>query len=41
MMPKITPKFLERVGNKIPRNMISSKKGAKRVVVANKIINEK
>ena len=41
IMPKTAPKSLERVGNKIPRNMISSKKGAKRVVVANKIINEK
>ncbi len=24
MMPEITPKFLERVGSKIPRNIISS-----------------
>ena len=40
-MPQITPKSRERVGNKIPRKMISSKKGAKRVVVTNKITNEK
>jgi len=32
MMPKITPKSLERVGSKIPRNIISSNKGANRVV---------
>ena len=41
MMPKIIPKSLERVGSKIPRNMISSNKGAKRVVVTNKRINDK
>ena len=41
MMPEITPKSLERVGNKIPRNIISSNKGAKRVVVMNKRIKDK
>jgi len=41
MMPEITPKFLERVGSKIPRNIISSNKGASRVVVTNKRKNEK
>ena len=35
------PKSFERVGNKMPRNTISSKKGAKIVVVINKIINDK
>ena len=35
IMPEITPKSLERVGSKIPRNTISSNKGAKRVVVTN------
>ena len=33
MIPEITPKFLERVGSKIPRNIISSNRGANRVVV--------
>ena len=41
MMPEITPKSLERVGNKIPRNIISSNKGANKVVVTNKRINDK
>ena len=41
MMPKITPKSLERVGSKIPRNIISSNKGAKIVVVTNNRKNEK
>ena len=40
MMLKIFPKSFERVGIKIPRNIISSKKGASRVVVTNKIIND-
>ena len=31
MIPKIFPKSLERVGSKIPRNIISSNRGAKRV----------
>ena len=35
MMPEITPKSLERVGSKIPRNIISSNRGAKIVVVTN------
>ena len=33
MMPGIIPKSLERVGSKIPRNIISSNRGANRVVV--------
>ena len=41
IMPQIIPKSLEIVGNKIPLKIISSKKGAKRVVVTNKITNEK
>ena len=41
IMPGITPKSLERVGSKIPRNIISSNNGAKRVVVTNKRINDK
>ena len=41
MMPEITPKSLERIGSKIPRNIISSNKGANRVVVTNKRINDK
>ena len=41
MMPGIIPKSLERVGSKIPRNIISSNKGAKSVVVKNKRINDK
>ena len=40
-MPKMIPKSLERVGSKIPRNIISSNKGARRVVVTNKKINGK
>ena len=36
MIPEITPKSLERVGSRTPRNIISSNKGAKRVVVKNK-----
>ena len=35
MMLEITPKSLERVGSKIPRNIISSNRGANRVVVTN------
>ena len=41
MMLEITPKFLERVGNKIPRNIISSNIGANKVVVTNKRKNDK
>ena len=41
MIPEITPKSLERVGSRTPRNIISSNKGAKRVVVKNKRINAK
>ena len=41
MMLEITPKFLERVGNKIPRNIISSNRGAKNVVVTNNKKNDK
>ena len=41
IIPQIIPKSLERVGNKTPRNITSSKKGARRVVVTNKIKNEK
>ena len=41
MIPVITPKSLERVGSKIPRNMISSNRGANRVVVTNNRINDK
>ena len=41
MMPKITPKSLERVGSKIPRNIISSNRGANRVVVRNNRKNDK
>ena len=41
IMPQIFPKSLERVGNKTPRNITSSKKGARRVVVTTKIKNEK
>ena len=40
-MPEITPKSLERVGSKIPRNIISSNKGANRVVVTNNRKNDK
>ena len=35
-IPNIIPKSLARVGSKIPRKIISSNKGAKRVVVKNK-----
>ena len=41
MMPEIIPKFLESVGSKIPRNMISSNRGARRVVVTNNRKNDK
>ena len=41
MMPKIIPKSLERVGSKIPRNIISSNRGASRVVVTNNRKNDK
>ena len=40
-MPEITPKFLERVGSKTPRNIISSNRGASRVVVTNNRKNDK
>ena len=40
-MPKIIPKSLDKIGSKIPRNIISSNKGAKSVVVKNKSMNEK
>ena len=41
MMPEITPKSLERVGSKIPRNIMSSNRGANRVVVKNNRKNDK
>ena len=41
MIPEITPKSLERVGSKIPRNIISSNRGANRVVVTNNSKNDK
>ena len=41
MMPEIIPKFLDRVGSKIPRNIISSNRGAHRVVVINNRKNDK
>ena len=41
IIPKIIPKSLERVGSKIPRNIISSNKGANRVVVKNNRKNDK
>ena len=41
MMPKIIPKSLARVGSKIPRNMISSNRGARIVVVTNNRKNER
>ena len=41
MMPEIIPKSLERVGSKIPRNIISSNRGANRVVVTNNKKNER
>ncbi len=40
MMAEITPKSLERVGSKIPRNIISSNRGAKIVVVPNNRKND-
>ena len=40
-IPKITPKSLDKTGSKTPRNIISSNKGAKNVVVKNKSINDK
>ena len=40
-IPKITPKSLERVGSKIPRNIISSNIGANKVVVTNNRKNDK
>jgi len=41
MMPEIIPKSLERVGSRIPLNIISSNKGANRVVVKNNRKNDK
>ena len=41
MMPEIIPKSLDRVGSKIPRNIISSNKGAIWVVVTNNRKNDK
>ena len=41
IIPEITPKSLERVGSKIPRNIISSNRGANRVVVINSKKNDK
>ena len=41
MMPQITPKSLERVGSKIPRNIISSNRGANKVVVTNNKKNDR
>ena len=41
MMHEITPKSLERVGSKMPRNIISSNRGANRVVVTNNRKNDK
>ena len=41
IIPEITPKSLERVGSKIPRNIISSNRGANRVVVTNNKKNDK
>tara|TARA_Y100000991_G_C21669770_1_gene220442 strand:+ start:276 stop:488 length:213 start_codon:yes stop_codon:yes gene_type:complete len=40
-IPKITPNSLDNMGSKTPRNIISSKNGAKKVVVKNKRMNEK
>ena len=40
-IPKIIPRSLDKIGNKIPRNIISSNSGAKTVVVINKIIKAK
>ena len=41
IIPEITPKSLDRVGSKIPRNIISSNRGANRVVVTNNRKNDK
>ena len=41
MILEITPKSLERVGSKIPRNIISSNRGANIVVVTNNRKNDK
>ena len=41
MMPGTIPKSLERVGSNIPRNIISSNRGANKVVVINNRKNEK
>ena len=38
-IPKTIPKFFDRIGSKIPRKIISSKNGAKIVVVKNKRAN--
>ena len=40
-MPEIIPKSLDKVGSKIPRNIISSNRGAYRVVVINNRKNDK
>ena len=40
VIPKIIPNSLDKIGNKTPRKIISSNKGAKNVVVKNKRINE-
>ena len=40
-MPEIIPKSLESVGSKIPRNIISSNRGANKVVVTNNKKNDK
>jgi len=40
-IPKIIPKSLDKIGSKIPRNIISSNNGARIVVVINKRTNEK
>ena len=40
-MPEITPKSLERVGSKIPRNIIYSNRVANRVVVTNNKKNDR
>ncbi len=41
MIPEITPKSLAKVGSKIPRNTISSNRGANIVVVTNNRKNDK
>ena len=41
IIPEITPKSLERVGSKIPRNITSSNRGANRVVVTNNKKNDR